>query len=572
MNIQIERQYVESLMARFPARAGFAEQLRFSDRVEVEFSHLSDEELTFLEDLYRAAGPDMRARAAQLATLRDALKAGGRRFEATELEQVLPAMVRYLTADAIRGWLFTASVASKPLPYVITRFDYVPASNDEAGKVMIELKSNAKGVLTTNAIRIMAAEIAGRTINEILAVKGFIRETPELIAAFDTATETYFDWRGRYGQQFTGRGTGFHAEDPNASHRDTDWSRKDVVVLSTSGGDARLVNDEAILSARSLTLESPGDVLGNFIRKASKSNKFTVEDELAVMQQQIPEHLFKRIPVHPYILMFHLDLHHHVWVHVDEMKLYEYKPALKQKLVLPAEQTDLIDILTAEMDVLMDDIVAGKSGGTTVLCAGPPGVGKTLTAEVYSEIIQRPLYRVHSGQLGLNVATMETALKEILTRAQRWGAVMLIDEADVYIKRRDDNIAMNAVVGVFLRVLEYFNGLLFLTTNRVDDIDEAIVSRCIALIKYSPPDDDAKRRIWRVMSDQFELKLADALIDDLVAVFPYATGRDIKGLAKLTAKFCHQKQVSPDIAVFQRCAIFRGLDVVRGEELKTAAE
>jgi hypothetical protein len=35
-------------------------------------------------------------------------------------------------------------------------------------------------------------------------------------------------------------------------------------------------------------------------------------------------------------------------------------------------------------------------------------VGKTLTAEVYSEIIRRPLYRVHSGQLGLNVAAMET--------------------------------------------------------------------------------------------------------------------------------------------------------------------
>ena len=268
MNIQIERQYVEALMQRYPAHAGLADQLRFGDRVEMEFSHLSDEELTFLEDLYRQAGPDMKARAAQLATLRDALKAGGKRFEATELEEVLPAMVRYLTANAIRGWLFTASVASKPLPYVISRFDYVPASNDEAGKVMIELKSNAKGVLTTNAIRIMAADAKGRTINEILASKGYIRETPELIEAFDAATETYFDWRGRYGQQFTGRGTGFHAEDPNASHRDTDWSRKDVVVLSTSGGDARLVNDEAILSARSLTLESTGDVLGHFIRKA----------------------------------------------------------------------------------------------------------------------------------------------------------------------------------------------------------------------------------------------------------------------------------------------------------------
>ena len=155
---------------------------------------------------------------------------------------------------------------------------------------------------------------------------------------------------------------------------------------------------------------------------------------------------------------------------------------------------------------------------------------------------------------------METALKDVLTRAQRWGAVMLIDEADVYIKRRDDNIAMNAVVGVFLRVLEYFNGLLFLTTNRVDDIDEAIVSRCIALIKYYPPDADAKRRIWRVMTEQFALKVDDALIDDLVEIFPAATGRDIKGLAKLVAKFCHQKNVPPSLAVFRRCAIFRGLD------------
>ncbi len=103
-------------------------------------------------------------------------------------------------------------------------------------------------MLQSNGIRITAADIAGKTISEILAAKGFLRETPELIEAFDAATEVYFDWRGRYGAQFTGKGTGFRAEDPNASHRDTDWSRKDIIVLSTSGGEARLVNDEGVLS------------------------------------------------------------------------------------------------------------------------------------------------------------------------------------------------------------------------------------------------------------------------------------------------------------------------------------
>jgi hypothetical protein len=389
MNIQIEREHVEALMERFPARAAFEAQLRFSDHIEVETSHLDSDELDFLEDLYRLSGPALKARAAQLATLCVAMRSDDMRFETGDLEKVLPAVVRHLTENATRGWIFTASVAAKPLPYLVTRFDYIPATSDEAGKILIELKANAKGALQSGAIRIMAPDIGGRTVSEILAAKGYLRETPALIEAFDAAAETYFDWRSRYGVQFTGRGSGFHAEDPNASHRVMDWSRKDIVVLSTSGGEARLVNDEGVLTQRDLTLEAPGEVLGHFLRKASKSNRFSAEDDLAELRAGFAPGLFRRVPVHPYLLMFHLELHHHVWVHVDELAPYRYQPALKHKLVLPPEQTDLIDILTAEMDVLMDDIVQGKSGGITAPCAGPPGVGKTLTAEVYSEIIQR---------------------------------------------------------------------------------------------------------------------------------------------------------------------------------------
>jgi hypothetical protein len=562
MKLHIERAHIEAMLAIFPRLDFVREQLRFGNRVELSLEQLVDAELDFLHARYQAGDTELRARAAQLATLRQALASGGKRFEAEELEMAVPAIARYLAENAARGWVFSAAITGKPLAWVVARLDYTPPSEEESGKIYLELKANSRAKLATHTLRISGPDIAGRTIAEILAAKGYVRETPELLASYDEAAVRYFDWRAQYGAQFSGSGTGWFAENPTATHRDTDYARKDQIILSSTGSPARLVNDESILGERVLALDATGDILAKFVRRVARNSRLSGKEETEVeaTRDGIAKGLFTELPVHFYILMFHLDLHHYVWVHVDDLQPYAYQPELKDKLVLPPEQTDLIDILTAEMDVLMDDIVAGKSGGTTVLCAGPPGVGKTLTAEVYSEIIRRPLYRVHSGQLGLNVAAMETALKEVLTRAQRWGAVMLIDEADVYIKRRDDNITMNAVVGVFLRVLEYFNGLLFLTTNRVDDIDEAIVSRCIALIRFHPPEREDRRKIWGVMAEQFGLDLAPELQGRLPDIFPQASGRDIKGLAKLVAKYCSQKQLPPTEAVFRRCSMFRALE------------
>jgi len=561
MKLQIERSYVEAMLAKFPELCALAEQLKFGNRADVPFHHLSTQHLGYLESLYAAAGKQ--GQAAQLATLRQALSYEGTRFEEGQLEQLLPAIAEFLTNDAIKGWLFKANNAGKPLAYVVTRIDFTPPGEEESGRILLDLKANSLAKITTVALIIRERDIIGKTVAEIFAAQGYLKETPELMAAYNYSSERYFKWRSEYSRQFSGRGIGIFADDPTASHRNTDWTRKNIVVLSSGGGLARLVNDEEILSERELTLDASGDIFGKYLRKAGRSANYNmkIENSVEKIQDALPENLFTELPIHGYVLMFHLELHHHVWVHVDDMEPYAYQPDLKQKLILPPEQTDLIDILTAEMDVLMDDIIEGKSGGTTVLCAGPAGVGKTLTAEVYSEIIKRPLYRVHSGQLGLNVTEMEIALKNTLVRAQRWGAVMLIDEADVYIKRRDDNIAANAVVGVFLRVLEYFNGLLFLTTNRVGDIDEAIVSRCIALIRYHPPGLEDRRKIWTVMAEQFGLQLEPELLDTLAVKFPEASGRDIKGLAKLVAKYCHHKSVSPTLAVFERCSIFRGMEL-----------
>ncbi len=232
--------------------------------------------------------------------------------------------------------------------------------------------------------------------------------------------------------------------------------------------------------------------------------------------------------------------------------------------MLPQAHRDLIDILTADRNFLVQDVVPGKSGGTTILCKGAPGLGKTLTAEVYAEVVGKPLYRVHSGQLGVTASSVEASLTAILQRAARWDCVLLLDEADVYIRRRDNDLQHNAIVAEFLRTLEYFSGLLFMTTNRVGDIDEAILSRCIAIIDYQAPGPADAQRLWSTLASQLGIELTPELSGQLVADYAGASGRDIKELLKLTSKYCRRRGEPLSAAAFAQCAVFRGLER-RGE-------
>ncbi|EIN11074.1 P-loop containing nucleoside triphosphate hydrolase protein [Punctularia strigosozonata HHB-11173 SS5] len=109
---------------------------------------------------------------------------------------------------------------------------------------------------------------------------------------------------------------------------------------------------------------------------------------------------------------------------------------------------------------------------------GPPGTGKTLTAEAVAEHLKRPLYVVGTSELSTEPYGLESSLQSILRLATAWDAVLLIDEADVYLEQRSlHEIERNALVSVALRLLEYHRGVLFLTTNRIKTFDEAFLSR-----------------------------------------------------------------------------------------------
>lgn len=100
---------------------------------------------------------------------------------------------------------------------------------------------------------------------------------------------------------------------------------------------------------------------------------------------------------------------------------------------------------------------------------GPPGTGKTLTAESVSELLRCPLYIASAGELGTNSKFLEVDLQKIRDICHAWGAILLLEEADVFLETRQlYDLHRNSLVSVFLRQLEYFQGILFMTTNRVE--------------------------------------------------------------------------------------------------------
>lgn len=99
-----------------------------------------------------------------------------------------------------------------------------------------------------------------------------------------------------------------------------------------------------------------------------------------------------------------------------------------------------------------DDIVEGKELGVTMLLVGNPGTGKTLTAKAVADKLRRPLYVLSADDLGDSVNSIEFILEKALELVEKWNAVLLFDECDVFLQKRSmRDILDNEVVSTFLR-------------------------------------------------------------------------------------------------------------------------
>jgi SpoVK/Ycf46/Vps4 family AAA+-type ATPase len=191
---------------------------------------------------------------------------------------------------------------------------------------------------------------------------------------------------------------------------------------------------------------------------------------------------------------------------VDAISDISWNKDAYNRLVLPNKTKELIQALvTVQVSGKIQDIIAGKGSGLTILLHGGPGTGKTLTAETVAEMAEKPLYRVTCGDIGTDAVQVEKYLTSIFYLGRIWGCVLLLDEADVFLEERKlADLQRNSLVSVFLRMLEYYDGILILTSNRVGSFDSAFKSRIRVALYYSKLSRASRKKVWRNFLDMLE--------------------------------------------------------------------
>lgn len=224
----------------------------------------------------------------------------------------------------------------------------------------------------------------------------------------------------------------------------------------------------------------------------------------------------------------------------------EWQKDAFDRLVLPKNQKELILGFTESQRKnrdTFDDVIEGKGRGMIILLCGPPGVGKTLTSEAVAEEMKVPLYLMSAGDLGFDPRHVETKLQDILEMCSRWNAVLLLDEADVFLEQRSlHELERNKLVSIFLRVLEYYEGTMFLTTNRVETFDPAFQSRIHISLDYQELSIDSRKTVWDnfLNSSTQEHTISTTQMSELARM--NMNGRQIKNILKIARLLASRKE------------------------------
>jgi len=248
---------------------------------------------------------------------------------------------------------------------------------------------------------------------------------------------------------------------------------------------------------------------------------------------------------------------------------------LAQLVKNPAKWDEVI-LPEAVMDVVKEVLVYAKQGervlsewgfgarhayglGLSTLFSGPPGTGKTLLAGLIASELGLDLFRIDLSRIvSKYIGETEQRLARLFAEAERGGVALLFDEADSLFARRtevrssNDRYA-NLEVNFLLQKMEEYNGLVILTTNLADSLDEAFKRRIRFHAKFPLPNAEERERLWKSMLP------AKAPVDQDVPFYALAeayefSGGEIKNASLRAAFYAADAGKNIDLDLLDRAA------------------
>ena len=188
----------------------------------------------------------------------------------------------------------------------------------------------------------------------------------------------------------------------------------------------------------------------------------------------------------------------------------------------------------------MEKVMGSKTPygkGIGVLMYGPPGTGKTMAAQVMANELGMELCRVDLSQVTSKyIGETEKNLESIFREAEHSNVILFFDEADslfgkrTEVKDSNDKYA-NQETSYILQRIESYEGMIILATNFVKNFDSAFMRRITISIRFSEPDEEMRKLLWKDMLANTALAEDEILVENLAKQFEI-TGSNIKSIVR----------------------------------------
>lgn len=224
-------------------------------------------------------------------------------------------------------------------------------------------------------------------------------------------------------------------------------------------------------------------------------------------------------------------------------KLFTAKELLKD-LVLKEEAKKEIESVLRQHDnsqKIFEEWGLGKTieygKGMTFLFYGKPGTGKTFAAHCISKITGQELLTISASQIqSQEPGGANRNIENAFRTAKSKNKVLLLDECDSLITQRNNvGIILGSEINTLLTEIEKCEGIMILTTNRVDTLDTALERRISLIIEFPEPNFELRQEIWKKIIPK-KLPIAKKIKIAKLAEYKL-TGGQIKNAILQAARF-----------------------------------